>query len=52
MSKMGQLVQEMQEGQPEPMEPDPLYDEREVDPGYDDFNLKLAESFIKQRKQA
>jgi hypothetical protein len=50
MSKIGQHVQQLQEGQPETMEPDPLYDEREVDPGYDEFNLKLAESFIKERK--
>jgi hypothetical protein len=46
MSKIGQFVQELQEGQPEPIEPDPLYDEREMlneqkaDPGYDEFNQK------------
>jgi hypothetical protein len=49
MSKMGQIVQSIQEGQPEPMEPDPLYDEREMlkeqmsDPGYDEFNQKHCE---------
>jgi hypothetical protein len=47
MSKIGQFVQELQEGQPEPFEPDPLYDERELnktlesDPGYDEFNRTL-----------
>lgn len=49
MSRIGQYVQQLQEGQPEPMEPDPLYDEREIqkilenDPGYDEFNQKHCE---------
>jgi hypothetical protein len=49
MSKMGQIVQSIQEGQPEPMEPDPLYDERDwqkqqkADPGYNEFLKKLYE---------
>jgi hypothetical protein len=47
MSRIGQAVQQLQEGQPEPMEPDPLYDERRdwedqinSDPGYFDFLMK------------
>lgn len=47
MSKIGQHVQDLQQGQPEPMEPDPLYDERKEietfivnDPGYYEFLLK------------
>jgi len=42
MSRIGQHVQQMQEGEPEPMEPDPLYDEREQkdDPGYIEFLQK------------
>jgi len=44
MSKMGQFVQELQEGEPEPMVPDPLYDEREQkdDPGYIEFLINEA----------
>ena len=55
MSKMSQIAQQLQEGQPEPMSPDPLYDERkdweiqlDNDPGYTDFLIKEAN----KRKQA
>lgn len=55
MSKMGQVFQRMQEGEPEKFEPDPLYDERRDweeqltnDPGYTDFLIKEAN----KRKQA
>jgi hypothetical protein len=44
MSKIGQFVQQMQEGRPEPFEPDPEYDwqeEQRNDPGYEEFNEKL-----------
>lgn len=47
MSRIGQFVQQLQEGEPEPFEPDPLYDERKEaetnitsDPGYYDFLMK------------
>jgi hypothetical protein len=49
VSKIGQAIQQSQEGQPETMGPDPLYDERDwqeeqkADPGYDEFNQKLYE---------
>ena len=53
MSKIGQYIQEQQQGQPESMEPDPLYDERELnkilenDPGYDEFNQKHSMRKVK-----
>jgi hypothetical protein len=40
MSRIGQHVQQMQEGQVESMEPDPEYDWAEAqksDPGYEEF---------------
>jgi len=50
MSRIGQFVQEMQEGRPEPMEPDPLYDEiqktLDSDPGYTEF----LQTELNQRK--
>lgn len=55
MSRMGQHIQQMQEGQPEKMEPDPLYDERDwqkqqqVDPGYLEFLLKELTNTRKEK---
>lgn len=46
MSKIGQHVQQLQEDQPEPFEPDPEYDWQEIqkkDPGYTEFLKKLNE---------
>lgn len=54
MSKIGQFVQQMQEGQPERFEPDPLYDEREIqkildsDPGYIEFLQKDVNNMRKK----
>lgn len=46
MSRIGQQVQQMQEGQEESMIPDPEYDWQEIqkdDPGYKEFCKKLNE---------
>lgn len=53
MSRIGQEVQQLQEGQQEPFEPDPLYDAREIqktldeDPGYHEFNQKHSQRKVK-----
>lgn len=56
MSRIGQFVQQLQEGESEKFEPDPLYDEREIqkildnDPGYHEFNQEHSKPLTTTRK--
>lgn len=47
MSRIGKHVQQLQEGEPEPMMPDPEYDwqeEQKNDPGYEEHDKALQKS--------